>query len=117
MEDISAMLLEVQAFACRIGRQTDAQRFLRGVSVEPTLDLLAPCTAGEAVDHLDTLLGTVGTFNRLFEDRLQVTLCALAILREDQDAPMVPCRRLALRLLSYGRQVGAQVLAHPVDQP
>jgi hypothetical protein len=30
---------------------------------------------------------------------------------------MVPCGRLALRLLSDGRQVGAQVLAHPVDQP
>src|ERR1019366_10072038 len=67
--------------------------------------------------HLDTLLGTVSALDRLFEDRLEVALCALAILREDEDTPMVPCGKGALYLLSDGRQVGAKVLADPVDQP
>src|ERR1043166_912512 len=67
--------------------------------------------------NLDTLLGAVGTFDRLFEDRLQVALRALTILREDQDAPMIPGGGRAVCLLADGRQAGAQVLTDPVDQP
>ena len=84
MEEIRTMRLEVQALAGRVGRKQDAQRILRGIGVEPTLDLLAARAAGEAVDHLDPLVGTVGTLDRLFEDRLQVSLRAFAILRKDQ---------------------------------
>ena len=70
MEEIRTMRLEVQALAGRVGRKQDAQWVLRGVSIEPTLDLFAPCAAGETVDHLDPLVGTIGTLDRLFEDRL-----------------------------------------------
>src|ERR1700738_1911054 len=104
MEKVRTMRLEIQPFAGRVGREQNAQQVLRRISVEPALDLLAPCAAGEAVDHLNTLLGTVGALDRLFEDRLQVALRALAILREDEHAPMVPCGGLALRLLSDERQ-------------
>ena len=116
VEEVGAVRLEVQALAGGVGGEQDAQRVLRGVGVEPALDLLAPRAAREAVDHLDALVGAVGALDRLLEDRLQVALRALAVLGEDQDAPVVPFRRRALRLLAEGRQVGAQVLADPVDQ-
>ena len=93
MEEICAMRLKVQALACRIGRKQDAQRVLGGIGVEPTLDLLAPCAAGEAVDHLDPLVGAVSTLDRLLEDRFQIALSAFAILRENKDAPIVPFGR------------------------
>ena len=48
---------------------------------------------------------------------LQVALRPLAVLGEDQDAAVVPLRRRALRLLAEGRQVRAEVLADPVDEP
>jgi hypothetical protein len=37
---------------------------------ESSLDLLAARAAGEAVNHLDPFVGTVGTLDRLFEDGL-----------------------------------------------
>ena len=117
VEEIRAVRLEVQALAGGVGGEQDAQRVLRGVGVEPALDLLAPGAAREAVDHLDALVGAIGALDRLLEDRLQVALRALAVLGEDQDAAVVPLRRRALRLLAEGRQVRAEVLADPVDQP
>ena len=48
---------------------------------------------------------------------LQVALRALAVLGEDQDAAVVPLRRRAPRRLAEGRQVRAEVLADPVDEP
>ena len=117
VEQVGAVGLEVQALAGGVGGEQDAQRILRRVGVEPALDLLAPRAAREAVDHLDALVGAVGALDRLLEDRLQVALRALAVLGEDQDAAVVPLRRRALRRLAEGREVRAEVLADPVDQP
>ena len=105
MEEVRAVRLEVQALAGGVGGEQDAQRVLRGVGVEPALDLLAPRAAREAVDHLDALVGAVGALDGLLEDRLQVALRALAVLGEDQDAAVVPLRRW--RLSAAGRRAGA----------
>src|SRR5262245_51631154 len=100
------MGLEVQALACGIRRKEDAQRVFRRTRVESALDLLAPHAAREAVDDLDPLVGLVGALNRLFKDRLQVTLRALAVLGEDQNPPIIPDGRRALHLLPERRQAG-----------
>ena len=117
VEEVRAVRLEVQALAGGVGREQDAQRVLRGIGVEPALDLLAPRAAREAVDHLDALVGAIGALDGLLEDRLQVALRAFAVLGEDQDAAVVPLRRRALRLLAEGRQIRAEILADPVDEP
>ncbi len=64
------MSLEVQALAGGVCRQQDAQRLLRGVRVEPSLNFLPPSATGEAIDYLDTFFSTISTLDRLFEDRL-----------------------------------------------
>jgi HB1, ASXL, restriction endonuclease HTH domain len=116
MEEVRAMRLEVQALAGRVRGEQDAQRVLRGVGVEPALDLLASGAAREAVDHLDTLFGAVAALNRLLEDRFQIALRALAVFGKDQDAAVVPLRRLALCWLAVLRQFRAEIFADPIDQ-
>src|SRR6516164_10737706 len=110
------MRLEVHALAGRIGGEQDAQGVLHRVSIEPTLDFLAPGAAREAIDDLDALFGTFAALNRLLENHLQVALRALAILGEDEDAAIVPFRRISLRRLSKRRQVRTEIPANPVDQ-
>jgi hypothetical protein len=118
MEEIRAVRLEVQALAGRVRGEQDTQRVLRGVGVEPALDLLASGAAREAVDHLDTLVGAVAALNRLrlLEDRFQIALRALAVFGKDQDAAVVPLRRLALCWLAVRRQFRAEIFADPIDQ-
>jgi hypothetical protein len=82
-----------QALAGGVGREQDAQRVLGRVGVEPALDLLAPCTAGEAVDHHDAIDGAIGALDGLLQDLLEEALRALAVLGEDQDAAVGPLRR------------------------
>src|SRR5258708_37837673 len=110
------MRLEVQALTGCVGREPNAQRVLPKVGVEPTLDLLAVRAAGKAVDHLDALVGAVGSLDRVFEDRLQVALRALAILREDQNAAVIPRGDCALHLAAEWWHSGAHALAYPVHQ-
>jgi hypothetical protein len=116
MEEVRAVRLEVQALAGRIRGEQDAQRVLRGVGVEPALDLLASAAAREAVDYLDALFGAIAALNRLFEDRFQIALRALAVFGKDQDTAVVPLRRLALCWLAVHRQFRAEIFADPIDQ-
>src|SRR5262245_39750922 len=109
------MGLEVETLAGGVGGEENAERVLRGIGVEAALDLLAPYTAGEPIDHLDPLVGAVGALDGLFEDGLEPALCALAVLGEDEHPAVVPARRRARRPLTERRQVRTQVVANPVD--
>jgi len=108
--------LEVQALARGVRGDEDPQRVLLGIRVEPTLDLLALGPGREAVDDLDALLGEVSPLDRLFEHLLEVALRALAVLREDEDPPVVPYRRMPLDARAEGRQSRAHVVAHPLEE-
>ena len=117
VEEVGAVGLEVESLARRVGRQQDAERVVAGGRIEPPLDFLAANAAGEAVDYLDPFVGAVGPGDGLREDVSEVALRALAVLREDQHAALVPARRRTGRRPAERRQVRAHPLAHPVDQP
>ena len=72
---------------------------------------------GEAVDHLDSLVGSIAALNDLLQDGLQVALRSLAILGEDEDSAVVPARWRSGGLGAERRQARAHVLADPVDEP
>ena len=118
VEEVGAVRLEVQALARGVGGDQDAQRILGRVGVEAALDLLAPASplVRPSITSMRSSARSVPSIacSRIV---LQVALRALAVLGEDQDAAVVPLRRLALRPLAEGRQLRAEVLADPVDQP
>ena len=116
VEQVRAVGLEVQAFAGGIRGDENAQRVPGGVGVEATLHFLAARAAGEAIDHTDAFLGVVRVFDGLFQHGSQIAFGAFAVLREDEDAAVVPRWWTARRALAERWQVGALVGANPVDQ-
>src|SRR5439155_17887762 len=117
VEEVRTVSLEVQALTGSVGRKQDAQWLLGRVGVDSVLGLLALSRACEAVDHLDALVGAVGSLDGLLKDGLQVALCALAVLSEDQNTAVVPPRGAIFRSLAEERQARTEVLANPVNQP
>ena len=119
VEEVGAVGLEIESLAGGVGGQKNAERIAGGGSVEPSLDLLAARAGGEAVDGRDAIPGPIGGGDRRLEHRAEVALRAFAVLREDQDAPFVPARRLRAggRCLAERREPRAAVFANPVDQP
>jgi hypothetical protein len=95
---------EVQPLAGGIGREEDTEGILRGIGVEAALDLLAPGARGQAIDHLDPLLGAVCLLDGRLEHGLQVALCSLAVLREDRARRSTGRRALGLLAGSSGHR-------------
>ena len=74
MEEVGAVVLQVDALAGRVGGDEDPQRVLLRVAVEGALDLLAVLVADPAVELADPRLGPVGAGDRpleLLEEVLQ----------------------------------------------
>ena len=132
VEQIGAVRLEVQPLAGGVGGEEDAQRIARRVGVEAALDLPALRSHGLPVDGLDTFLGEVGPGDGLLEHGAEIPLRADDVLREDEHPALVPARQgagaaaeagigsgagaAAGRPLAARREIGAEVLADPVDQ-
>jgi hypothetical protein len=115
MEQITAVGLEVEAFAGGISRNQDAHGMLARLGIEGELDRLAFLGWGGAVKDGDPFVGPIGCFNRGLKLLMEVTL-GVVVLGEDDDANLVPSGWLR-RALPWPGQIGALILANPFDQP
>ena len=97
----------------------DAQRVLGRVGVERGAG--SPCARSPLVrPSMTAMRSSARSVPSIACSRiwLQVALRALAVLGEDQDAAVVPLRRLRRRTCSpNGGRSGQRLLADPVDQP
>src|SRR5690606_17225860 len=116
VEEVGAVRLKVQPLARGVGGEQDAQRVPGRVGIEAALDLLAAGAAGEPVDHLDTLVGSVRALDGLPENFLQVPLRAFSIFGKNQDAAVSPPGWLAPWPLAKWRKVRAEALPDPIDE-
>src|ERR1039457_3074034 len=85
MEEVSAVVLEVNAFAGGIGGDENAEGVEIGRSVEGTLDLVEASAAGATLVGGDALFGAVGVREGGFEPLPEVRL-GFRELREDEHA-------------------------------
>jgi len=63
VEQIRTMRFGSSGLSGCVGREQNAQRVFAGSVLNLALDLLAVRAAGKAVDHLDALIGAVGTLS------------------------------------------------------
>ena len=108
VEQVGAVVLEIDALATGIGRHQDAQRMTGRIGVEGGLDSLPALFADAPVEGHDPLTVAIGTGDSRLELLDEIPL-RVRVLGEDEHAPVVPpCVRCA--------EARAEVRLHPGEE-
>ena len=91
MDEVSAIGLQIDAFARRVGADENAQRLLGRIGIEGRLHLLAAVLTGRAGEYVDAVVGPIGFGQRLAQPPFQPAPRVLVFGEDDQPA-IVPGR-------------------------
>jgi hypothetical protein len=115
VEQVGAMVLQVNALAGSIGRNEDAQRVFCRVRLECPLDLLAEVIGHAPVERRDALVGAVRPRYRRAELLVEVPL-RVGVLREQHDSLRLPRRSRLTGRSRSPRDAFTQLLFQPADE-
>ena len=107
MDEIVASHLQIDAFACGVRADKDAQGILRGIGVEAPLQLLAADQRSRARERCDPII-RLQIIER-FSQPLFYPAPGVFILGEENEAPIVPA--------AVGHHVGTDPFGKPGDAP
>ena len=89
MNEVRAISLKIDTFACGIGANQDTQGLDIGVSVEGALDLFTAIRSCRAGKDANAVVGLLCALNGLAQPSLKPA-ARVFIFREDDETPTVP---------------------------